>query len=136
MYDYTCTGIFERHKLMFSFQMTIMIMEGEGQLSRPELTFFLKGDVALEAVARACPFEWVQPQGWKDLLLLGTMGSAFETIVADVEHNAELWKAWYDLEMPETSDLPMGYQDRLTPFQVCGCRCGGVGLGVRVWAWA
>ena len=28
MYNYTCTVIFERHKLMFSFQMTLMIMEG------------------------------------------------------------------------------------------------------------
>jgi dynein heavy chain len=28
MYDYTCTGIFEKHKLMFSFQMTCMIMNG------------------------------------------------------------------------------------------------------------
>ena len=28
MYGYTCTGIFEVHKLMFSFQMTTMIMEG------------------------------------------------------------------------------------------------------------
>ena len=29
IYDYTCTGIFERHKLMFSFQMTCMILNGE-----------------------------------------------------------------------------------------------------------
>jgi dynein heavy chain len=32
IYDYTCTGIFERHKLMFSFQMTCMIMDGDGVL--------------------------------------------------------------------------------------------------------
>lgn len=43
IYDYTCTGIFERHKLMFSFQMTCMVMEGDGRLNRPELDFFLKG---------------------------------------------------------------------------------------------
>lgn len=46
IYDYTCTGIFERHKLMFSFQMTCMVMEGDGRLNRPELDFFLKGKKA------------------------------------------------------------------------------------------
>ena len=42
IYDYTCTGIFERHKLMFSFQMTCMVMNGEGTLNMPVLDFFLK----------------------------------------------------------------------------------------------
>ena len=32
MYDYTCMGIFERHKLLFSFKMTTMIMEGDKEL--------------------------------------------------------------------------------------------------------
>ena len=32
IYDYTCTGIFERHKLMFSFQLTCMVMAGNGVL--------------------------------------------------------------------------------------------------------
>lgn len=43
MYDYTCTGLFERHKLMFSFQMATAILDGEGALDRDELDFFLKG---------------------------------------------------------------------------------------------
>lgn len=28
VYNYTCLGLFEKHKLMFSFQMTIKILEG------------------------------------------------------------------------------------------------------------
>jgi dynein heavy chain, axonemal len=47
VYDYTCTGIFERHKLMFSFQMACMVLDGEGRLQRQELGFFLKGDTSL-----------------------------------------------------------------------------------------
>lgn len=42
IYDYTCIGIFERHKLMFSFQMTCMIMVGEDKLEHNVLDFFLK----------------------------------------------------------------------------------------------
>jgi dynein heavy chain len=29
VYEFTCMGIFERHKLMFSFQMTTMILDGD-----------------------------------------------------------------------------------------------------------
>ena len=31
MYDYVLLGIFEIHKLMFSFQMTIMLIDEEGK---------------------------------------------------------------------------------------------------------
>lgn len=34
VYDYTCLGIFEVHKLMFSFQMTLSIQEGEDLLNK------------------------------------------------------------------------------------------------------
>lgn len=57
-----CTGIFARHKLMFSFHMTCLIMEGEGELNRTELDFFLKGDVALEGPSRAKPVAWISDQ--------------------------------------------------------------------------
>ena len=31
VYNYTCLGLFEKHKLMFSFQMTIKVLEGGSQ---------------------------------------------------------------------------------------------------------
>ena len=120
MYDYTCTGIFERHKLMFSFQMTIMIMEGDGELVRPELDFFLKGDMSLEAASSANPLPWLAEKGWKDLLKLGTMASppALGELAAHVPAHADAWRAWYDLECPEMEPLPGGFTDRLSPFQL------------------
>lgn len=32
VYNYTCLGLFESHKLMLSFQMTLKILEGESPL--------------------------------------------------------------------------------------------------------
>ena len=55
VYDFTCMGIFEKHKLMFSFQMVTMIMDGAEELNRPELDFFLKGNTSLDAVERKKP---------------------------------------------------------------------------------
>lgn len=36
--------MFERHKLLFSFNMTIKIEQAEGRAPQEELDFFLKGD--------------------------------------------------------------------------------------------
>ena len=55
IYDYTCLGIFEIHKLMFAFQMTIMILQDEKLLNMIELDFFLKGNTSLEVIAKQKP---------------------------------------------------------------------------------
>jgi hypothetical protein len=73
VYEYTCTGIFERHKLMFAFQMTCAVQEGNGELNRTELDFFLKGDTSLDATERKCPVAWLIASGWKDLNCLAKL---------------------------------------------------------------
>jgi dynein heavy chain, axonemal len=118
IYDYTCTGIFERHKLMFSFQMTCMIMEGENRLNRPELDFFLKGDTSLDAAAKPNPVDWLPAAQWKNLLRLSDFNDQFAALLADFMVNIPVFKAWYDLEMPELSDIPMGHHEKLTSLQV------------------
>lgn len=47
--------------------MTTMIMDGDNELNKIELDFFLKGNTSLDAVQRAKPFVWLSANGWKDL---------------------------------------------------------------------
>jgi dynein heavy chain len=67
VYDFTCMGIFEKHKLMYSFQMVTMIMDGDEELNRIELDFFLKGNTSLDAVEIRKPYEWISDNAWKDI---------------------------------------------------------------------
>lgn len=55
-------GIFERHKLLFSFQMDIKLEQSEDNVSQGQLDFFIKGNVSLEKSARACPALWIPSQ--------------------------------------------------------------------------
>merc|ERR1719253_441238 len=50
MYEYTCMGIFECHKLLFSMQMCTMIMTGDHELIPHEFDFYMKGNSSLEKV--------------------------------------------------------------------------------------
>merc|ERR1719409_2143070 len=63
VYDFTCMGIFERHKLMYSFQMVTMIMDGDNVLNKKELDFFLKGNTSLEATESKKPYPWLSENG-------------------------------------------------------------------------
>ncbi|KAL1274160.1 hypothetical protein QQF64_026974 [Cirrhinus molitorella] len=118
VYNYGCTGLFERHKLLFSFNMTIKIEQAEGRAPQDELEFFLKGNLSLEKSKRKKLCEWLPDQGWEDIVrLMELFPNEFGTLADDIEKNPDEWKKWYDLDAPEQASFPMKYKDNLTPFQ-------------------
>jgi dynein heavy chain len=132
VYDYTCTGIFETHKLMFSVQMTTMIMEERGTLDRPMLDFFLKGDTSIDEpkVAKPPNTDFISNAGWKDVCFLQEGGGSeqakevFANLCEEVKKNVDAWGDWYGLEAPEAAPYPCGYSDKLNALQkLCLMRC-------------
>jgi dynein heavy chain len=96
--------------------MTTMIMDGDNELNKVELDFFLKGNTSLEQITREKPYAWLSQNGWKDLQKLATLGDVWKTIVDDVEHHGKEWKQWYDVEQPENTDIPCEYAHKLSRF--------------------
>lgn len=118
IYDYGCTGIFERHKLLFSFQMTVTLQQSAKQLTQNELDFFIKGSVSLEKSERLCPAKWLSDKGWEDLLKLSQdFPEEFGEIPQHFSENLADWREWYDLEAPEAVDCPGEFNFLLSPFQ-------------------
>ncbi|XP_031362138.1 dynein axonemal heavy chain 10 [Lonchura striata] len=117
-YNYGCTGLFEKHKLLFSFDMTVKIEQAEGRVPQEEFDFFLKGNISLEKSARKKPFAWLPDQGWEDLIRLSELfPEKFESLPDDVEENPDVWKNWYDTDALEQMPLPMHYEGNVTEFQ-------------------
>ena len=98
VFDYTCTGLFEVHKLCFSMQMNLAILNQAGQLNSSHLEFFLKGNLALEKSPRKNPYPaWMPGQGWEDLIcLISVDPDKFGQVADQLEGNQKIWKAWYD----------------------------------------
>ena len=118
VYNYACTGLFETHKLLFSFQMTIKIQESDGTLNREELNFFVKGNMSLEKSHRPKPHAWIPDQGWEDIQrLMCVTPDTFGSLADDVERNEKAWKVWFDHDTPETAPFPGRYKDSLNDFQ-------------------
>nr|DBA23158.1 TPA: hypothetical protein GDO54_014099 [Pyxicephalus adspersus] len=118
VYNYGCTGLFERHKLLFSFNMTIKIEQADGRVPQEELDFFLKGNISLEKNKRKKPCSWLPDQGWEDIMRLSELfPSLFGSLPDYVERHEAEWKTWYDLDTLEQYPFPLGYNDKLSSFQ-------------------
>eukprot|EP00961_Rhodomonas_salina_P089363 1201860-Rhodomonas_salina.1 len=124
-YDYVCYGLFERHKLMFSFNMTIKIMAGDSLISSAMLDFFLRGNTSLADAASPKPVPWMANQGWKDLELLSQVNAElFANAPKEVKDAPAEWKAWYDKESPEDKDsIPSAYADISGMDLICLVKC-------------
>jgi dynein heavy chain len=118
VYNYGCTGIFEKHKLLFSFQITIKLEQDIANVKQEELDFFIKGNVALEKSSRSKPFNWFPDSGWEDCVrLLQVAPETFSSILDDIERNEKVWKDWFDHDTPESTKYPMRYEEELSDFQ-------------------
>ena len=68
VYQYTCRGLFERHKLLFSFQMCAKILEAAAKLNLDEYNFFLRGGVVLDREAQMDkPCHWLDDVSWDNV---------------------------------------------------------------------
>lgn len=93
VYDYGCTGIFERHKLLFSLQICVKIEQSMGNVSQKQLDFFIKGNVALEKSVKSNPTRWLPLAGWEDLLKLANdFPDKFGQLPEELQDCEEEWE--------------------------------------------
>ncbi|KAL0279460.1 UNVERIFIED_CONTAM: hypothetical protein PYX00_001008 [Menopon gallinae] len=117
VYDYGCTGIFEKHKLLYSFQMTMKLDLSENKITLPQVNFFIKGNVSLEKSLKAPPAKWLPWRCWEDVLRLATdFPDKFGSLPEDIEKEVTVWKEWYDRDAPERF-YPLGYGKRMNLFE-------------------
>ncbi|GFO07646.1 dynein heavy chain 10, axonemal [Plakobranchus ocellatus] len=112
VYNYGCTGIFEKEKLLFSFQITIKMEQHQGHITQEELNFFIKSSEHKK------PFAWIPDSGWEDCVRLAAeFPDCFGSLLTEIDNNHDVWKEWFDDDMPESQPFPMGYDERMSSFQ-------------------
>jgi dynein heavy chain, axonemal len=63
LYENICRSLFERHKMLFSFAMTIKILQGFDKIDPLELRFFLSGPSG-DIKVPPNPTEWLTDLDW------------------------------------------------------------------------
>ncbi|XP_064639639.1 dynein axonemal heavy chain 2-like isoform X2 [Lineus longissimus] len=107
VYRYTCRGLFERHKLLFSFQMCAKILEASGKLNMDEYSFFLRGGLVLDRenqMDNPCS-AWLTDMAWDNITELDKLAN-FHGLITSFEQYPRDWNIWYTASEPETAGLP------------------------------
>ena len=118
VYKQTCLGLFEKHKLLLSFNICTKILQSEGKLPPSEFDFFLKGALNVdreEQKENPCS-EWLLPANWDNVTVLDKL-EAFQGIASSFDQFPRDWQEWYLKECPELEQLPGEWQNKLNEFQ-------------------
>lgn len=123
VYNNTCRGLFEQHKLLFSFCLAVKVQvtgdqRGPGRVNPDEYLYFLRGPVGLapEVLEAGGKPEWLGPAEWENILGLGTL-PAFEGIAASFEQYNDDWREWYMEQEPEALPFPGDWSRKCTLMQ-------------------
>ena len=119
VYTNICRSLFERHKLLFSFLLTVRILQGSDLIDPMEWLFLISGK-SIESVAVPNPSpDWLDGRMWSEFCSLSTI-DIFKGLADDVVKNARDWRAIYDHPEPHSAILPGSWHKKLNSFQKLG----------------
>eukprot|EP01052_Picozoa_sp_SAG31_P002976 SAG31_NODE_109_length_24587_cov_111.480848_7_plen_3254_part_00 len=103
-------GLFEEHRLIFSFLICTSIMRKEGKILESSWNFLLRGPGAMAGKIGEGPNpdeSWISAVGWEMLNALEQLiPDRFGGFCDDFVRNIAEWKLWSEHPTPHLADLP------------------------------
>jgi dynein heavy chain len=126
LYENVCRSLFEQHKLLFSFLLTVKINEAKGLVNPAEWRFLIAGGRSTNDQSSALSptsnklFNpapaWLVENNWDQIVSLGQLPS-FSGFESDFAHNVAQYKAIFDSVEPQTAPISPNFSEKLDQFQ-------------------
>jgi len=115
VYNNVCRSLFEKHKLLFSFLLTIKIMQGAGKIDAQEWRYLISG-MSSDSVELENPDpEWITPGVWTSICSMVGV-KCFEKFPAEFAKSVAKWKKVFDSLEPQAAGFPEPF-DHLSSLQ-------------------
>lgn len=93
VFEFSCISIYEKHRLLFLFQIAYTLDKDTGLLLDSELVFFIKGNSTGSGTNSITnPTTWLTDKCWQDVVCLTTNFSNFSNLIDHICNNVEDWK--------------------------------------------
>ncbi|KAL6262835.1 hypothetical protein P5V15_005625, partial [Pogonomyrmex californicus] len=116
VYRNTCRGLFEQHKLLFSFHMCVKILDAQGKIIPEEYAFLLRGGIVLDRENQPDkPVPWLPDETWDNVTELDKL-PGFHGVVSSFKQLPRDWHNWYINMEPEVMPL-VGEWEKCTEFE-------------------
>ncbi|RHY82455.1 hypothetical protein DYB31_012048 [Aphanomyces astaci] len=124
LYRNICRSLFEEHKLLFSFLLTIKLLQGRDEIDALEWRFLISGSTPSKDVDARNPNPlWIEDRAFSEFCNLTTLPK-FDGLVASLTTEEDTWRAMFDSNDPHLSRLPVPFQFSHNTFQkLCTLRC-------------
>mmetsp|Transcript_18885 Transcript_18885/g.22437 ORF Transcript_18885/g.22437 Transcript_18885/m.22437 type:complete len:4042 (-) Transcript_18885:161-12286(-) len=117
VYKYTCLGLFERHKLLFSLLLCIRILGHDDKINLDELNFVYFAGVGADRNTQKKSPQWlaslVDWDNVSELDKLPTFNGLCDAMISATDE----WKDWYMSGKPENTPLPGEWEDKCSELQ-------------------
>lgn len=116
LYVNVCRSLFETHKLMFSFLLTIKIMQNKGIIDGHEWRFLLAGATSTHMTKHNPAPEWLTDKSWIEVLNM-SMLPHFEGFDDHMIANIAHYRAMFDSNDTQEMALAEPWNEKLNSFQ-------------------
>jgi len=118
VFIYTTRGLFEKHKLIFTAQMTFQILSAAKEIDQKELDFLLRFPVQIGVTS---PVDFLNDNSWGGIKSLSCMNE-FNNLDRDIEGSAKRWKKFVESECPEKEKFPQEWKSKSSLQRLCMMR--------------
>ena len=121
-------SLFEKDKLLFSFLLTVKILDGSNEIDATEWRFLISGKTtAAVDVENPAPEGsaggWIDGRMWSEVCAISGAEN-FQGFAADFKNHLKRWRDYFDCVEPHVQPLPDKWNDCLNSFQkLCVLRC-------------
>jgi len=115
LYGSVCRSLFEKHKLLFSFLLTVNILKGDGKINMNQYRHLAQvGHVPKLEMEN--PTKWLDENTWKRILALENL-DIFNGFIKSFIDNQDIFKKYYDSIIPHKESLTNEWDQKLDQFQ-------------------